>query len=273
MQRTASICLPSAIGTFLRLGTSGAGEGSPEPLCYSLDRPELILMNQRSDKSLETIRRSKADKLGEVERVYQILRDWLVTAKLQPGEFLSELELATRCRTSRTPVREACTRLLQDKWLSRIRRKGFLVTPISIRDIGEIYEYRKILEGFTAEKVARSATSPQINELENIVFPEDDRQADLAEILRASERFHLRLAELAGNQRVRDQLALMLSYVRRLDILCTQKVPGWVGHSEILRALKAHQPAEARRCMEVHIEVSRDKMVSLFGEAHFSRLT
>jgi DNA-binding GntR family transcriptional regulator len=39
-----------------------------------------------------------------VERVYRILRDWLITAKLPPGEFLSEADLAERCGTSRTPV-------------------------------------------------------------------------------------------------------------------------------------------------------------------------
>jgi DNA-binding GntR family transcriptional regulator len=252
----------------LRLGAKATAKG--ERLYANLwTARERVLMNQSIGRSLKATRRSKSEKIGEVERVYQILRDWLVTAKLEPGQFLAEPELAARCKTSRTPVREACTRLLQDKWLSRIRRKGFLVTPISIRDIGEIYEYRKILEGFTAEKVAHSATSTQVLELENLVSLENDPQADLAEVLRASETFHLRLAELAGNQRVRDQLVLILSYVKRLDILCTQKVPGWVGHSEILRALRAHQPAEARRSMEVHIELSRDKMVSLFAEAPF----
>lgn len=200
-----------------------------------------------------------------MERVYRILRDWLITAKLAPGEFLSEADLAARCRTSRTPVREACTRLLQDKWLSRIRRKGFLVTPVSVRDIVEMYEYRKILEGFTTEKVAQSASREQIDELKQIVSPETDPEAELPAILRANEAFHLRLAQFAGNQRVTDQLGLTLSYVSRLDTLCTQTVPGWIGHAGIIRSIEAHQPAEARHAMEIHIDLSRDKMVKLFG--------
>lgn len=111
----------------------------------------------------------KTNKLGEVERVYRILRDWLKAAKLPPGEFLSEIDLAERCGTSRTPVREACTRLMQDKWLSRICRKGFMVTPISVRDIIDMYEYRKVLECFSAEKVAQTAAEGQIEELRAIV--------------------------------------------------------------------------------------------------------
>jgi DNA-binding GntR family transcriptional regulator len=97
-----------------------------------------------------------------VERVYRILRDWLITAKLPPGEFLSEVDLAERCGTSRTPVREACTRLMQDHWLTRIRRKGFMVTPISVRDIVDLYDYRKLLECFAAEKLAQTASHDQL---------------------------------------------------------------------------------------------------------------
>ncbi len=209
--------------------------------------------------------RGREQKPGEVERVYGILREWLIAAKLPPGEFLSEAELASRCGTSRTPVREACTRLLQDKWLSRIPRKGFLVTPISVRDIVETYEYRKLLECFAAERVAESATREQLAELKMLVAPETDPKAELPAILKANQKFHVRLAEMAGNQRVVGQLALTLGYVSRLDTLCTQTVPGWIGHATILRAIASHQPAKSRQAMAAHIDLSRDKMVKLFS--------
>jgi len=215
--------------------------------------------------SRQASKRRKTEKLGEVERVYSILREWLIGAKLPPGEFLSEADLAARCRTSRTPVREACTRLMQDKWLSRIPRKGFLVTPLSVRDIVEMYEYRKLLECFAAERVAESASREQIEELKSIVALENDGAAGLPAILKANEVFHLRLAEIAGNQRVVGQLALTLGYVSRLDTLCTQTVPGWIGHATILHEIEARRPASARQAMAQHIDLSRDKMVKLFS--------
>ncbi len=197
---------------------------------------------------------AKVDKLGEVERVYRILRDWLITAKLPPGEFLSEADLAERCGTSRTPVREACTRLMQDHWLTRIRRKGF-----------DLYDYRKLLECYAAEKLAQTASHEQWKELASILAPEKDPSATLEQILIANQTFHRRLVELAGNQRVIGQLNLTLSYVTRLDTLCTQTVPGWIGHGEILRAIERREPAEARNAMQVHVDASRDKMVKLFS--------
>jgi len=154
---------------------------------------------------------------------------------------------------------------MQDRWLSRIPRKGFLVTPLSVRDIVEMYEYRRLLECFAAERVAEFASRGQIEELKAIVAPETDPGAELPAILRANRKFHERLSELAGNQRVTGQLALTLGYVSRLDTLCTQTVPGWIGHGSILVALEAHRPAEARQAMAAHIDLSRDKMVKLFS--------
>ena len=202
---------------------------------------------------------------GEVERVYRLLREWLITAHLPPGQFLSEAVLAEQCKTSRTPVREACSRLAQDKWLSLIPRKGYLVRPISVRDIVALYEFRKVLECFSAEKVAQGATPEQARQLKAIVAVERNGRADVRKILLANEAFHLRLAGMAGNSLVVDQLQLVLGYVRRLDTLCTETVPGWIGHTDIIRAIELRKPAKARNVMAAHIELSLEKMIRLFG--------
>lgn len=209
--------------------------------------------------------RTKFERESEVERVYRTLKSWLIEARLAPGEFLAEADLALHCKTSRTPVREAFSRLSQDGWLNRIPRKGYLVTPISIRDIVELYEFRKVLECFAAEKVAHSANQAQIEELAEIVGVESDPSAELAEILAANGAFHLGLANLSTNQRVVSQLSLVLCYVRRLDTICTQKVPGWIGHEEILRTLRERKPEAARQAMARHIELACEKMLRLFA--------
>jgi DNA-binding GntR family transcriptional regulator len=211
------------------------------------------------------ISKSKTQTEGEVERVYRQLKEWLITARLPPGEFLSDAVLAQECKTSRTPVREACSRLAQDKWLSLIPRKGYLIKPISVRDIVELYEFRKLLECFCAQKAARAATPECVAQLKDIVAVENNGRGDVNRILTANEAFHLRLAEIAGNQRVTDQLQLTLGYVRRLDTLCTNSVPGWIGHREIIRAIEQRKPSEAAKAMAAHVELSLEKMIRLFS--------
>jgi DNA-binding GntR family transcriptional regulator len=202
---------------------------------------------------------------GEVDRVYRVLKAWILDGRLRPGDFLSEVDLARQCETSRTPVREACNLLSQERWIQRIRHKGFLLSPISIRDILEVYDYRRIIECFCAERAASSATPEEVKELRDIIAGEDEIDLTMDEFLKANQKFHVRLGEIANNRRLLEQLHLTLEYVRRLDVLSTQRDTRRVPHRDILRAIEARNVQEAGRAMAEHITLSRDQMLRLFG--------
>jgi DNA-binding GntR family transcriptional regulator len=214
---------------------------------------------------LRTRTSKQAEPEGEVDRVYRQLRTWLLECEFKPGDFLSEVELARLCSTSRTPVREACNRLSQEKWITRIRHKGYMVPPISIRQIVEIYEYRKLLECFTAERAAQTANADEIARLGKIIETEKRAKATVAEVVGANAAFHIGLAEIARNQRVIDEVKSTLEYVHRLDVLSTQRDTVWIPHGEILNALEARKPALANKAMAAHVDNSRDRMLRLFG--------
>jgi DNA-binding GntR family transcriptional regulator len=206
-----------------------------------------------------------SERLGEVERVYRQLKNWLLECRLPPGEALSEADLARDCSTSRTPVREACNRLAQDGWMTRIPNKGYVVSPVSVRDLLQTYEYRKVLECFTAEKAAQVASREQLENLERIIAVERDAASDVNDIVAASDCFHLGVAEIAGNQRVLVQLKLTLEYCHRLATLAARTDRGWIPHGEILSALRDRNPTEARLAAAAHVEYARDQMLKQFA--------
>jgi DNA-binding GntR family transcriptional regulator len=208
---------------------------------------------------------SPPEQEGEVERVYRLLKGWILDGRLRPGDLLSEAEYARQCETSRTPVREACNLLSQEKWIQRFRHKGYVLKPISVRDIVEVYEYRKLLECFNAERAAACATAEEVMALCEIVAKEDRPNFQMADVLRTNQSFHLRLGEIGRNQRIIDQLRLTLEYVHRLDVLATHSDNRPVLHRDIVRAIQARNVQEAGRAMAEHINVSRDQMVRLFG--------
>jgi DNA-binding GntR family transcriptional regulator len=210
--------------------------------------------------------RSKVEKEGEVARVYRLLKSWILSGRLRPGDFLPEVELAHECRTSRTPIREACNRLSQEKWIRGIPHKGYVIPAISVREILEVYEHRKLLECFTADRAAKEASLADVERLKKIIEVENQPAVDMARFLQANEEFHLALAELARNQRIYDQLRLTLEYVHRLDILSTQRdtcaVPE---HRDIMQAIESRNSSDASRAMAEHIDMSRDRMLKLFA--------
>jgi len=201
-----------------------------------------------------------------VARVYRVLKSWILNGRLRPGDFLPEVELARQCKTSRTPIREACNRLSQEKWIHGIPHKGYVIPAISVREILEVYEHRKLLECFTADRAAKEASLTHVERLKKIIEVENQPSVNMALFLQANEEFHLALAELARNQRIYDQLRLMLEYVHRLDILSTQRdmcaIPE---HRDIIHAIEVHNPSDASRAMAEHIDISRDRMLKLFG--------
>jgi len=211
------------------------------------------------------MKKSKTGKEGEVDRVYRLLKGWLIECEFAPGEFLAEVDLARRCDTSRTPVREACNRLAQDGWMLRHRHRGYQVAPVSIKALLETYEFRKILECFTTEKVAQIGSNAQLAQLRDAVSIEEDRSADVHRIIEASDAFHMSIARIAGNQKVIEQLTLTLEYLHRFDRLSARRELSWIPHGEILSALEARRPAEARQATATHIDFSRDRMLRLFA--------
>jgi DNA-binding GntR family transcriptional regulator len=159
-----------------------------------------------------------------VDRVYLLLKSWILNCRLRPGDFLPEVEVAEQCKTSRTPIREACNRLAKEKWLSKIQNKGYIVTPISIQDIMEVYQYRKLLECFTAERTARVVSPEEIAVLRTMIDVESNPNAKMSEVIEANDAFHSAIGRLAQNQRILDQLGLILEYVHRLDVLSVRRV-------------------------------------------------
>lgn len=206
----------------------------------------------------------KAKKGSEVDRVYTLLKSWILECRFRPGEFLPEVEVARQCRTSRTPVREACNRLAKERWVSKIQNKGYLVTPVLVQDVVEVYQYRKLLERFTAERAAQVIRPEEITALRKLLSVEGTPNARMTEVVDVNRTFHLSLGRLAQNQRIYEQLQLTLEYVHRLDILSTQRNSQSVTHGQILAALEAHDPKAAGDAMAEHIDCARDRMLNVF---------
>lgn len=189
---------------------------------------------------------------SDVERVYRMIRDWMITSELCPGVFLSEPDLAERCGTSRTPVREALSRLVQDGWVNSIHRKGFQVRPITLKDISDIFTYRRLFERYAGERAAATATTEQIARLESILDMEDRPGNSITKMADLNEKFHMAIADRTENERIIGQMHLIMAYMRRLDSFIP--VVDQVSHREILEAIKRQDGARASSLLGEHVD-------------------
>ena len=97
------------------------------------------------------------------EQVYHSLRALLRSGQIEHGQPLQEVQLAERLGVSRTPVRQAMTRLASEGMLVSDGR-SFVVPRLARQDVDEIYEVRFLIEpaairsvaAFTADKSVRA---------------------------------------------------------------------------------------------------------------------
>jgi DNA-binding GntR family transcriptional regulator len=199
---------------------------------------------------------------SDVERVYQLIRDGMISAELPPGAFLSEPDLAERCGTSRTPVREALSRLAQDGWVDSIHRKGFQVRPITLRDTTELFAYRRLFERYAAERAAAAATPAQIAAIECILDVEERPNNSAMQLAQLNERFHMALVDRTENHRMIGQMGLIMAFMRRLNYLVS--AGDQISHRQILEAVKARDGARAAFLIGEHIDFALSVMIRSF---------
>jgi DNA-binding GntR family transcriptional regulator len=88
------------------------------------------------------------------DKAYASLREDIIEWRLAPGTVLAEVEQSERLGVSRTPVREALSRLSAEGLTTAAGGRGVVVTDISLDDIDEMFELRETLEGRAAALAA-----------------------------------------------------------------------------------------------------------------------
>jgi DNA-binding GntR family transcriptional regulator len=142
------------------------------------------------------------------ERVYQSLRQALLTGHFQPGEPISIRKLAESLGTSPMPVREALKRLMAEKVLVQSSNRQIRVTPFDPQLHEEFVRIRMEIEGYAAERAARIRDAGLVDRLQELdaAMVEATRQLDANAALAANQAFHFEIYRAAGYPQLVDIL-------------------------------------------------------------------
>ncbi|MEM9387642.1 MAG: GntR family transcriptional regulator [Pseudomonadota bacterium] len=151
----------------------------------------------------------------------------IVDGRLPPGDRLNEVHLAQELRISRTPLREALTRLAGQGLIDVIPRRGFFVRPLTSREAREIYPIRPLLDP-AALRLAGIPSRQVLRELR--VLDRKLRRAvpDIAAVVDADEAWHRALLAHCPNQHLLDLIQQHITLTRRYELAwfrCRGAVP------------------------------------------------
>lgn len=203
------------------------------------------------------------------ERAVADLRRRILSFGLRPGESLSERRLEKLLAVSRSPVRQALTRLATE---GLVRREGrsYRVAPIDVEELEELFAYRILLETAAVRWAAASASAPALDAIDEVLQAVDDGSSP-EEMLARSARVHLGFARACGNRFVADALAALFPRITRaryLELGSAERVrQAGDEHRLILQRVREHRGDEAAAVMRDHLQRTCRRLVESL-EAH-----
>lgn len=198
------------------------------------------------------------------DRAYEALRDDIIEWRLAPGTVLAEVEQSERLGVSRTPLREALSRLTAEGLTTAAGGRGVVVTGISLEDIGELFELRETLEGTAAALAAERGDPAAFEQLrqelaaapELIDGSDSGRQAYYALAARLDAAIDAAISNSYLAQAMRS-LRIHLVRVRRLAADDAERLTAAAAeHAAIAEAIAAGNPRLAQAATTVHLHRS-----------------
>jgi DNA-binding GntR family transcriptional regulator len=258
---------------------SRAARAQPSPAAGSARRAT----RKTADRGLRRYISSDLGYGSAAGAVTDALREAILDGVLAPGTWLREADLAAELGVSRTPVREAITRLHNEGLVSRTASSGAVVASLSLEDIIAVYAVRESLEATAARLVASIGNASLVDGLndihERMVRAVDKPNAGqkLAEL---NLLFHAEIREATGNAYLRRFLIEVEHAVRRFQ-RSGYDDPEHMRrtideHRRIIEAIAARDPDLAGTAAAEHMRSARqmrirDLLPELSGSAQGAR--
>lgn len=206
------------------------------------------------------------------EQAYQLLRRDIIQCALEPGLMVAQSQLVERYQLSTTPVREALKRLEMEGYVQSIPRFGYLVAPVTVEDIENIYELRLFLEKPAVRLAAQRASAEQIEEIRKnaqFTYRYKDTQS-YQQFLEANVDFHTMIAMTSGNKRLAETIRRLLDEMNRifhlgLDVRdSAEEMKN--EHVALAGALVSRNAELAEQIMEDQIRRSQQRVLEMLNQ-------
>ncbi len=199
-------------------------------------------------------------------RAYDAIRAGIIACRLEPGAAVSESLLCTRFGFGKAPVRSALARLVQEGLVHAQPRRGYRISPVTLRDIHDLFDLRAVLEPAAARMATGNVSQTRLEELDR-----PWREGYLAgggvdaSYLTANKAFHMAIAVASGNARLADMISQLLDETDRLIYLglplASERAEIQLGHQPLIDAMAAGDAASAEQIAAQHVAAAKQTRI------------
>lgn len=202
------------------------------------------------------------------DRAVTEIQQRIISGEWSSDLSLSEGDIATDLRMSKTPVRHALALLRRESWVEVLPRSGYRVVPATLKGARDLAAVRIALEGEAAAQAAqRSAWSPRlVGELTDYVEQERAAGPGGPVDLVTHHHFHDTVATLSGNdelRRILGQILLKLQRYWNLEWVRPHVAEWGLSHAPLAEAISSGDADAARARAGEHAAAGRDRLLDL----------
>jgi DNA-binding GntR family transcriptional regulator len=189
----------------------------------------------------------------------QQLEEMIFSGQLRPGEKIEEAMIAAQFGVSRTPVREAIQRLVATGMVEVRRRKGTIVTQLTMPRLIGMIEMMAEMDILAARLAARRATPEERDHLRDILARARSAVGDQLAYTRLNREFHWALYAATHNHYLEDVALRTWKVLQpyrnfRLDQAARRK-SSLAEHESIYEAIRTSDGDLAAQKMASHVKV------------------
>lgn len=198
--------------------------------------------------------------------VFEALKSDIVNGNIKFGDKINENEYSIRYNISRTPLREALSKLEMMGIVERVPFKGVFLKSFSTDKVKEIYEIRLELENIIYKEIKEILTDKHVKKLEKIVAKSEKYSLNnnLAKFSETLEEFDNYLYSLSKKElllKILSELSFYMNIFKETNPNMDETV---IEHKQIIEALKNKNEKDIYSILKIHLSNAADYVVKTF---------
>ena len=196
------------------------------------------------------------------ESVFLTLEEEILSGQLCRGETLAETALSSRLGVSRTPLRGALHRLVEEGLVEITPNRGAVVIGIGDEELVDIYKIRIRLEGLASAEAARRISEEDKKKLREAVELAEFYilKRDTEHLKELDSEFHSIIYKASGNRllcKTLTELHRNIKFYRKRSLAVGERLEKSIAeHREILDAIERGDAEAADRLTSAHVEAA-----------------
>ena len=215
------------------------------------------------------------------DQIYDVLKERILLGRIAPGERMVASTVAETLKTSRTPVREAFQRLVQDGLVERLLQGGVRVPVMTPQVIKEVYGIRAVLEVYAIELACENIDAETLLKLKEmsrqaralLSYPDANRPEGWVALWRINTSFHETICKAARSEHLLRLLNQLKDLVMRIRFLSLRKTRrrAWDEHELMIKYLESRDKSRLKELVKAHVEMATSDALRSLESAEWEK--